>query len=177
MISPLCKPKGNAKNHLNLKRNRFEISSEDIKKNVFDPVIQEVLDLIDTQIEKCKEVRPSAVLLVGGFSQSKYLKKRIEKHFEGNIHLGIPPNPITAVADGAVSYYLNPRLVTKKVVNESYAIQVNKPGETVDQLAYFIQKGSFVDKEEKEHKQYVTIKYPNSAVIGKPIRIWTPNCL
>lgn len=102
---------------------------------------------------------------------------RIKKHFDGKVHLGIPPNRITAVSEGAVSYYLIPRLVTKKIVNESYAIQVNKPGETVDQLAFFIQKGSFVDKEEKEHKQYVAIKYPNSAIIGKPIRIWTPNCL
>jgi hypothetical protein len=148
----------------------FEISENDIKNLIFDPIVEEVLQLLGKQIEKSSKSPPSAVLLVGGFSQSKYLQQKI-KHYcnERNIeHNCVPPKGVTAISRGAVSYYLEPRLVSKKSATVSYAIQVDNPEKINNKshLSYFIRKGTPIDMEETLYPQSVYVKYPGSAVIG-----------
>jgi hypothetical protein len=48
-----------------------------LRREVFDPVIQQVLDLIEEQTRKVDQ-RIDALLLVGGFSGSEYLFKRVD---------------------------------------------------------------------------------------------------
>ncbi|KAI8644422.1 hypothetical protein BD408DRAFT_401145 [Parasitella parasitica] len=148
----------------------FIITESDIQELVFDPVIEEVLVLLKKQIEKSAQFPLSAVLLVGGFSQSRYLQKRVKDYCkENNIpHVGIPPEGVTAISRGAVSYFLDPRLVSKKSANVSYAIQVDLPNREGDKshLAYFIRKGTPIEVEETLYQQTVSVNYPESAVIG-----------
>jgi hypothetical protein len=48
-----------------------------LRREVFDPVISQVLDLIEDQAKKV-QYKIDALLLVGGFSGSEYLYKRVE---------------------------------------------------------------------------------------------------
>ncbi|CEP09547.1 hypothetical protein [Parasitella parasitica] len=148
----------------------FIVTEGDIQKFVFDPVIEQVLELLEKQIKKSAQFPLSAVLLVGGFSQSRYLQKRVKDYCkENNIpHVGIPPEGVTAISRGAVSYFLDPRLVSKKSATVSYAIQVDLPNRQGDKthLAYFIRKGTPIEVEEMLYQQTVSVNYPESAVIA-----------
>lgn len=61
------------------------VTSKELK-GVFDPVIRMIFRLIVEQMERLEEVSGnlsvSAILLVGGFGSSEYLRKAIENHFE-----------------------------------------------------------------------------------------------
>lgn len=47
-----------------------------LRREVFDPVAEDVLKLIETQLKQVESV--NALLLVGGFSTSNYLYQRID---------------------------------------------------------------------------------------------------
>jgi molecular chaperone DnaK (HSP70) len=61
--------------------------------------------MIDFQLENCHE-KCSAMFLVGGFSQSEYLQKRIRQKFK-DYKVYVPTNPIAAVSRGAAIYGLS----------------------------------------------------------------------
>jgi len=52
---------------------------------VFDPVIGMIIQLINEQLDRVDEapgnLQVAAILLVGGFGSSEYLRRRIEQHF------------------------------------------------------------------------------------------------
>ncbi|CAI2174181.1 6284_t:CDS:2 [Funneliformis geosporum] len=73
-------------------------------KSMFDPIVERILRMISAQLDNSRE-KCSAMFLVGGFSQSKYLQKRIKEEFDelvGNI--SVPSNPIAAISRGAAIY-------------------------------------------------------------------------
>ncbi|KIL60590.1 hypothetical protein M378DRAFT_914269 [Amanita muscaria Koide BX008] len=91
----------------------------------FEPALQDIIRLINRQCS-VSTVTIKTVLLVGGFARSNYLFSRLSSHFihgvsiirADTIHLN------KAVADGAVSYYLD-HYVTSRVSKYSYGISVN----------------------------------------------------
>jgi hypothetical protein len=74
--------------------NNMLVTSEELKR-AFDPVVSEVVKLVKRQISGIKgtadNCNVSAVLLVGGFGQSRYLKKKLEEAISP-IQLLCPPN-------------------------------------------------------------------------------------
>jgi hypothetical protein len=68
---------------------------------IFEPVIQEVIKLVKEQISSSK-VPIKAVLLVGGFGASSYLKERLRNSIDNKIRIMQPPNAWLAVVHGAV---------------------------------------------------------------------------
>ena len=61
-------------------------------KEIFEPVIKEILDLIDKQIKATNVMADvKAVLLVGGFGQNAYLRDRIRAAV-GGIEVMQSPN-------------------------------------------------------------------------------------
>ncbi|RIA87526.1 hypothetical protein C1645_777105 [Glomus cerebriforme] len=73
-------------------------------KLMFDPVVERVLRLIRVQLDNSRE-KCSAMFLVGGFSQSKYLRKRIKQKFQEHVDIiSVPSNPIAAISRGAAIY-------------------------------------------------------------------------
>ena len=58
------------------------MSAEQVK-SIFEPVIKQVVDLVEGQVEaiKAKSGRVSGIILVGGFGQSNYLYTRLKQHF------------------------------------------------------------------------------------------------
>ena len=70
-------------------RGKLEVTGPEMK-TIFDPVIDEVLKLVKGQIEATK-TSIKAVLLVGGFGQNPYLRKRI-REVVGEIEVMQPTN-------------------------------------------------------------------------------------
>ncbi|KAK0706052.1 hypothetical protein B0T26DRAFT_655976 [Lasiosphaeria miniovina] len=85
---------------LGINRGRFALRGRDIRE-IFEPVIREVIQLVMDQIRTSK-VPIRAVLLVGGFGSSNYLKERLRNAIGNNIHIMQPPNAWLAVVHGAV---------------------------------------------------------------------------
>ena len=73
-----------------VRRGRLSVPGTDVKK-VFEPVVREVIALIEGQIEATQKPI-KAVLLVGGFGQSAYLRDRIRQEIGSKIEVMQSPN-------------------------------------------------------------------------------------
>ncbi|CAB4437247.1 unnamed protein product [Rhizophagus irregularis] len=75
-------------------------------KPMFDPVVKRILKLIEVQLENCNK-KCSIMFLVGGFSQSIYLQKKIREKFKNVVKIiTLPTHPIATVVRGATLYGL-----------------------------------------------------------------------
>jgi hypothetical protein len=70
----------------------FLIMTAEQVKGIFDPVVKEVIDLVEGQVDSIrgKGGIVSGIVLVGGFGQSNYLYSRLKDHFNS-----APPPPYT----------------------------------------------------------------------------------
>ena len=86
----------------NIENGQITITVQDMQQ-VFDPVVDEVIKLVQSQIQGIQGVQKGvkAVLLVGGFGESRYLKRRLREAI-APIELLCPGNGWGAVALGAV---------------------------------------------------------------------------
>jgi Tfp pilus assembly PilM family ATPase len=77
-----------------IENGRLIIKASELRE-VFDKVIQAIFVLIVQQIERVQQADPngrvSAILLVGGFGSSEYLRKSIEEHFGEDMKIIQPP--------------------------------------------------------------------------------------
>ncbi len=73
-----------------VKRGKFSLSGSEIVQ-IFSPVLDEVVALVIGQIKSTKrEVK--AVLLVGGFGESAYLRKSLRQAVGSKVEILVPPN-------------------------------------------------------------------------------------
>ncbi|CAG8563425.1 5605_t:CDS:10 [Ambispora gerdemannii] len=103
----------------------IELDFESVKL-MFDPVVAKVIKLISNQLKAAESVKsPSAMFLVGGFSESVYLRNRIKKAFANKVPIiAEPRQPMGAVVKGAVAYGLNMGAVETRILKWSYGIEV-----------------------------------------------------
>ncbi|KAF9505886.1 hypothetical protein BS47DRAFT_1306012 [Hydnum rufescens UP504] len=87
----------------------------DLRERVFDPIVNEVLRLLEAQLKRGGSV--DALLLVGEFSASPYLFDRIRDTFHGRMRGRIlnPMDPDIAVSLGAVQAGLAGRLIPRPI--------------------------------------------------------------
>ncbi|KAF9878787.1 hypothetical protein CkaCkLH20_03687 [Colletotrichum karsti] len=90
----------NNNKELGINRGRFGLKASDLQ-TIFEPVVLECIKLVKDQIA-ASGVTISAVLLVGGFGASNYLKERLRNAIDRNIQIMQPPNAWQAVVQGAV---------------------------------------------------------------------------
>lgn len=78
----------------------FLVMSAQQIKDIFDPVIQEVIQLVENQVNsiRTKGGLVCGIVLVGGFGQSNYLYKRMKTHFNN-----APPPPYSERPTHAVA--------------------------------------------------------------------------
>jgi hypothetical protein len=76
--------------NLGIKHDSLEFSGEEIG-DIFDPVIDEILKLVTSQIASAN-YNIAAVLLVGGFGRNKYLHARLEEAVGPGILVREVPN-------------------------------------------------------------------------------------
>lgn len=66
------------------------------------------------------------LVAVGGFAGSPYLMDRIRSRFSGIVpHIISPPNPGSAVCQGAVMLALNPNYMISRMCKKTYGIEFN----------------------------------------------------
>ncbi|KAF9445980.1 actin-like ATPase domain-containing protein [Macrolepiota fuliginosa MF-IS2] len=106
-----------------------------LRMQVFDPVVNEVLQLIEEQIGRIEQ-RIDALLLVGGFAGSEYLRQRVQEQFGSRIRvIARPPDADTATLRGAAQYGLARRpLVASVIAPRAYIMKVKLPAEQEDWL-------------------------------------------
>lgn len=82
----------------------IELKFDDVKK-MFDPVIEKIIELISKHLDESNN-DVSAMLLVGGFSESKYLQELISQKFQDRLQNKIyfPEHPATAIVEGGNLY-------------------------------------------------------------------------
>ncbi|GBC01487.1 hypothetical protein RclHR1_04200005 [Rhizophagus clarus] len=84
----------------------IEIEFEEIK-SMFDPIIEKILKMIETQLDNCHD-ECSIMYLVGGFGQSEYLKNKIEERFKNRVKtIVVPKDPVAAIVRGTALYGLS----------------------------------------------------------------------
>ncbi|KAL9710549.1 hypothetical protein Ac2012v2_006084 [Leucoagaricus gongylophorus] len=106
-----------------------------LRREVFDPVVNEVLQLIEEQMGRIEQ-RTDALLLVGGFAGSEYLRQRVQEQFSSCIHvIARPPDADTATLRGAAQCGLSRRpLVASVIAPRAYIMKVKLPAEQEDWL-------------------------------------------
>ncbi|KAF9511540.1 hypothetical protein BS47DRAFT_1298826 [Hydnum rufescens UP504] len=104
-----------------------------LRREVFDPVVEQVLKLIEQQT-RMMEQRIDALLLVGGFSASEYLFKRVKDTFGSRIKvIARPLDADTATSRGAAKYGLARRpLISSVIAPRSYIMRVKLPAQPED---------------------------------------------
>ncbi|KAI6046624.1 actin-like ATPase domain-containing protein [Pisolithus marmoratus] len=104
-----------------------------IRREVFDPVVNQVLELIEDQHKRVDQ-RIDALLLVGGFAGSEYLFKKVEERFSAKMRvIARPSDADTATVRGATLYGLSRKMVVSTVIApRSYIMKVKLPAEPED---------------------------------------------
>ncbi|KAG0560058.1 hypothetical protein KC19_10G151200 [Ceratodon purpureus] len=100
----------------------IELTEEDMK-SIFDPVVDEILELIAAQLMQVPNIK--VMFVVGGFAGSPYFIQRIRARFLRDVqHIVCPQNPGSAVLQGAVSLACNPEAIFSRIAKKTYGTSV-----------------------------------------------------
>ncbi|KAL9000689.1 MAG: hypothetical protein Q9169_000725 [Polycauliona sp. 2 TL-2023] len=155
---------------LGVSRGRLCLKGSDVK-SIFDPVIKEIVTLVNGQIDATK-ARVKAVLLVGGFGQSVYLRDSIRQAVASKgIEVMQSPNGWTAIVRGALMRGLmstNRDFTAVRIggrsARKSYGVRLSVPFDKSKHdghervMDWFISKGDTVE-ENKPKRIYYTQYY------------------
>ncbi|CAG8679289.1 3691_t:CDS:2 [Cetraspora pellucida] len=101
-------------------------------KDMFDPVIKKIIDLIQRQLTLTRR-KCAAMFLIGEFNENRYLQTQIQQHFTAQIPTIIVANqPIAAIERSALEYGLNMDVVPTRVLKYCYGIEVSGKWEMGD---------------------------------------------
>ncbi|GAA5899544.1 hypothetical protein JCM6882_001146 [Rhodosporidiobolus microsporus] len=156
-----------------LKFGELAIPGKVLKTEVFDPIIEQVLDLISAQMSHVPE-RLDAIVMIGGFSASEYLYTRVQQAFGATVPVIVRPQDCdTATLRGAARYGLGLKMgkgaVSSVIAPRSYCMKSKLPAEEEDhwrrpefvatnnggtvvcenRLSYLIAKGAVLRKGER----------------------------
>jgi molecular chaperone DnaK (HSP70) len=90
---------------------------------LFDNIKSKVAQLAEQAIKKGSPV--NFIFMVGGFSESPFLKAEIKKGFSASeyaINVLVPRRPQVSVIRGACMFGLNPRSITSRISKMTYGI-------------------------------------------------------
>ena len=88
---------------------------------LFSNIKNKVKELLDAATSKKAPV--NFIFMVGGFSESPYLKSEIKKEFESsNLQILVPRRPQVSVIRGACMFGLNPRSINSRISKKTYGI-------------------------------------------------------
>ncbi|KAK1226885.1 hypothetical protein PQX77_010132 [Marasmius sp. AFHP31] len=111
-----------------ISRGQMKIPGE-VMKLFFAPSVDELLEAVQEQVKEAEgNASISSVLLVGGFAASDYVFSTLQSTLcQLNINLYRPDGFLNkAVADGAVSFYLD-NTVSTRVARFTYGTEINIP--------------------------------------------------
>ena len=100
--------------------------SQDLMMSFFKPLVEKIKAKVEElliQVYKKEGYNVKFIFMVGGFSESPYLKSEIKKKFQNNeTTVLIPKRPLISVIRGACMFGLNPRIITSRIAKKTYGI-------------------------------------------------------
>lgn len=97
-----------------------------LMKSFFEPLFDKITDKVQELMSDAGDVKGEPidfVFMVGGFSESPYLKSVIKDSFEKeDLHILVPRRPQVSVIRGACMFGLNPRSITSRISKKTYGI-------------------------------------------------------
>ncbi|KAK4519287.1 uncharacterized protein ATC70_009519 [Mucor velutinosus] len=114
----------------NKKGDKIVIPATDMSTKIFDPIVDQILSLIENQYKAMQKVEKKLdmIVLTGGLGQSEYLRNKIQDTFhDKNIQVQAPVQYDQSVVRGAVELAKDTSYITKRIVRKSYGIQVMTP--------------------------------------------------
>ncbi|KAG2205529.1 hypothetical protein INT47_005903 [Mucor saturninus] len=168
----------------------LRITGDDMKEEIFDPVIDRVISLLNYQIKQVEDDGKllNAILMVGSFSQTKYLQQRIKEEYKNAYSIVIHDQYNHAFSYGAAYYGLKLNSRNRKHTGFSLSLEVQAPlGESINynnysskkvkgpngfyyeknRLSYFVKRDQELKKRGRRlYSQIVQVQYPKSAVIA-----------
>ncbi|KAF9991742.1 hypothetical protein BGZ80_001587 [Entomortierella chlamydospora] len=164
---------------IGLEDGTLTVTAEEMRREVFDPVVDDVLRLIQHQLQQTN-YQCHAIFLVGGFGSSGYLHTRVKSEFGKQVPMiGVPPRAELAVVRGAAYAGLMPRTVTQRVARRWYGVDslmayeegMDSPLKMVrgsdgnlrakDRFSVYVTPGQQIGVDECISKRYITYQYPN----------------
>jgi molecular chaperone DnaK (HSP70) len=92
----------------------------------FQPLIENIKSKVEQLLEQAESkvgYKAKFIFMVGGFSESPYLKGEVKKRFENeDVNVLAPRRPQVSVIRGACMYGLNPRSITSRIAKKTYGI-------------------------------------------------------
>ncbi|KAI7882304.1 uncharacterized protein EV154DRAFT_33356 [Mucor mucedo] len=160
------------------------ISDNDMGPEIFDPVISHILNLLKRQVKQAEDDgrKIDSILMVGGFSQSAYLRQKIQSTPLLNLPLVTPKDMTSTFSRGAVSYGIIENPKTRNIDEDKhFSLEVQIPLTSLEmtdpqlkkvkglngksyakgRLKHFLKKGHCT------YTQKVQTEYPKNTVIGK----------
>ncbi|KAF9950427.1 hypothetical protein BGZ70_001389, partial [Mortierella alpina] len=105
---------------IGLEDGMLKLMVSELHERVFDPVVKDVLDLIEYQLQ---QTHCEAIFLVGGFGSSRYLFDRVTAKFAtSGRQVRVPPRAELAVVRGAVTYGLHQGSIISRVARRWYGV-------------------------------------------------------
>jgi len=101
----------------------FEIMKEFFKKTI-DSIIAHVKDILVKNKRQGRVI--GTILMVGGFSDSPLLYKRVKSEFP-KLNVICPSDAVAAVLKGAVMFGHNQELISERICPRTYGISVSAP--------------------------------------------------
>jgi len=149
-----------------------------LMRSFFEPLFENIKSKVEQLIDEIKKKgeKLDFIFLVGGFSESPFLKSEIKKKFENeNVQILVPTRPQVSVIRGACMYGLNPRSITSRIAKKTYGIntlttfdserhpeekKVIIEGEEFceDVFDAFIKKGDAIAADEVHTKTYCPVR-------------------
>ena len=110
---------------LGIRRNRYTMPQEEMKAKIFDPIIKDIICLIKEQVSLAQD-EVTAVVLVGGFGQNRYLRSKARDAIAAGTQVLQPENGWVAVVKGAAIHGLSQYgpAVASRVARRSYGISL-----------------------------------------------------
>jgi len=103
--------------------NRLQFTSSVVKK-LFDSSVNSIIAHLTAILKDCSEENIKFILLVGGYSQSDYLRSRIEKAFPDLKIIHVEDGRL-AVMKGAIMWATRPYFITERRSRFSYGFNRN----------------------------------------------------
>lgn len=91
----------------------------------FEPLFDKIKGKVNELLEKAKEKKAPVnfIFMVGGFSESPFLKAEIKKAFETpDLQVLVPRRPQVSVIRGACMFGLSPRSISSRISKKTYGI-------------------------------------------------------
>jgi molecular chaperone DnaK (HSP70) len=117
--------------HLQQKGSSNIMLPPELMKSFYDPLFanikNKVAELLNETYSKTNTF-PKFIFMIGGFSESPYLKEEIKKTFDNNPQYGsnlevlISTRPQCSVIRGACLFGLNPRVIISRIAKKTYGI-------------------------------------------------------